>query len=164
MAMFKNIFSIVGNPTKFFLVIALLLAIVILGSVLLIPAKKPPQKQPILQIEPSTLTPQERIYREAAPQPFPSPAATQSSTLIVTSNPDGVRVMIDPPEEEASGTSTEIPVNITPFKITTIPVGEHTLTAFKKGYNLYSTKFTISADKVTRLDIDLKPLEDKVGY
>lgn len=104
------------------------------------------------------LNEQEKQYREAEPQEFKSYGTTiQYGTLVITSNPDEVRIRIDLEGHEASQDSVVVPRNTTPFKVSRIPVGTHTLFAAKPGYEIIETTVTIEPGVVTRLNLTLNP-------
>lgn len=103
------------------------------------------------------LTQSEQKYPEAPAQPFLTESQEQG-ILVVSSQIKDIRIMVDSPEEEVSISSKEIPVNINPFKISSIPIGKHNLFAFKEGYEIFETDFIIEKDKVTRLSVNLIPL------
>lgn len=158
---------------KVLFTIVIVLALLVGGSLLYFSvfAPKTPPAAPVIQYSPSpttfvsskSLTPEENSYPEVSPQRFFSEDSNQSGVLVVTTNPSEARVMIDSEEEEVS-TETTLPVNITPFKISNIPVGQHNLTLFTQGYNFSVVQFKIEANKITRLDITLTPQEPTVGY
>lgn len=176
------IFSFLKNPVVL-ITFVLLLATVVIFSMIAFPSPKPqqPRPNPVIQttITPTpyfdtnkTPTPQrtdyllspiEKNYPEITPQPFSSQSSLKGS-LVITSIPSEARVVIDVPEEEASSNNIKIPVNTTPLKVTDIPTGKYTLFAFKEGYTIYTSAFTIEKDKVTRLEIKLNPEEVVVGY
>lgn len=106
----------------------------------------------------------ETQYKEAYPQQFFNQENTGTGSLIVDSNPPGARVLIDSPEEEVTSPGILNPVNTTPFKISSLPVGNHNLFAFLEGYNFTEEPFTITAGQVTRIMFQLSPQEQKVGY
>lgn len=156
------------------LIISVILAFIVIGSFLFFSIFAPKTQTPpapVIQYSPSPtsfpssqpLTPEEKNYPEAYQQRFFSEDENQLGALIVISNPSEARAMIDLAEEEASSDST-LPVNITPFKVSNMPVGQHNLMLFKTGYNFSTTQFNIEANKVTRLYINLVPQESNVGY
>lgn len=115
---------------------------------------------------PSTsLTSQEKAYPEISAQPFNNDAKPEKGMLVVTSEPEGARIRIDNPDEEAPDKEgIDLPIHITPFKSTDIPVGKHTLTIGKAGYNLESRMFEIKEGTVTRIHLILRPLSDEEGF
>jgi hypothetical protein len=112
--------------------------------------------------KPDKLNATEQKYPEAPAQPFLS-NDPDTGTLIVTSKIKDIRIMIDAPEEEVATASAELPINVNPFKISSIPVGDHNVFAFKEGYELYEKDFIVEKNKITRLEINLIPLEKAVG-
>lgn len=148
---------------KRFLLLALVGSTILVLSILFSFFTKP--ATPPISVQPTQkLNPREQLYPEATPQEFFSSDSADVGTLIVDSNPQGARVVIDTTEEEVPDANNPQPVNITPFKITTIPTGAHTLTASKQGYNFVVVDFTIEKGSVTRLMLNLAPQEKSVGF
>lgn len=133
-------------------ILALIILLVGILSLLIIITRR--EKQQPAEISKVVLD--ESSYPESVPQNFKS-INNQRGVLIVDSNPEGARVTLDPSEEEVS--ETEILINITPFKVSKIPVGKHTISLFKEGFALETQEFQIESDKTTRLNIQLQPIE-----
>lgn len=162
------------DPVRILLALSVILMFIVVASFvffLIFPTRKNPFSQPVIQyspapttyIQPIVLTSEEKKYPEASPQRFFSDNKNQSGILILTSDPAGARVIIDSEDTETSSTQT-LPVDITPFKVSAIPTGQHNLTLFKKGYNMSTTKFSIEPNKITRLNVALIPQEQNIGY
>lgn len=114
----------------------------------------------IRQENASVLTPEERSLPPAASQTFliPEPQITEPGTLIVDSVPEDARVVIDTAEEEGGGeNSRPVPVNMTPFRVDSIPAGSHHLLISKQGYEYQEMDVTINPGEITRITITLSP-------
>ena len=156
-----------NNTSIKLLVLVIILTIAIIASFFLTKPKNIldnseitiPKNQPIDKFNYN-----ETNYKEAYPQQFSTLENDQNGSLIIDSLPQGVRVLIDSPEQEATQDGVLNPVNITPFKISKIPVGDHNLSAFLKGFNLTDQPFIIKQGQVTRIMLQLTPQEKKVGY
>lgn len=98
----------------------------------------------------------ETKYRNNLPQEFP-PSKEGFGTLIVTSVPDNIKVILDPPESEAPNTAEYLPVNLTPFRVEQIPVGKHSLFASNEGFEFKEEVFEVKANNVTRVEVKLLP-------
>jgi hypothetical protein len=107
---------------------------------------------------PQPLHPREEAYNEAKPQEFYSEGSNKTGTLVVTATTPEVRVMIDDGEAEGPVGSKPYPIQITPFRVTDVPVGEHLLRAAKPGYIMTEIPFTVSEDGITRIQITLRPI------
>lgn len=111
----------------------------------------------------STFTTIETSYPEAPPQQYRSEDKGTGS-LVITSEPEGARILVDSSEEEVPIDGVVNPINTTPFKVSSIPAGEHYVFAGKPGYNFTETSFSIEEGQLTRVHIQLTPEGDKVGY
>ncbi len=161
-----NLFS---KPTLL-LILALMAGIIILVAIRIFFSDKPPSSPPpVIYQDPAdrsksfdSFKPSEMNYPEAKPQQYRSEAPGMGM-LIITSEPEGTRVLIDSSEEEIPINNIVNPINITPFKVTSIPVGGHYIFAAKEGYNFTETDFAIKENEVTRVHLKLIP-EERVGY
>jgi hypothetical protein len=163
-----------SKKTVIFIALALLLIIMVASS-LLRGSSSPSSPIPSLPIQifrPTSPTSspqntgfsqQESALPSAYPQVFASPT-NQTGELVVTSPVDLVRVQIDGPSEEVGLSTQTTPINSTPFTIKAMPVGSHTIFAFKEGYAPYTSVFTVSPNQVTRIEIILQPNNNEVGY
>lgn len=106
-----------------------------------------------------------KIYNQALPQTFVN-ETDEYGQLVVDTTPEGARVQIDPPDEEAEEQPLIIPINTSPFKMERIPAGEHVVSIYREGYELYVEKFNIERNKQTVLDIKLIPatIDVNLGY
>jgi len=143
------------NPLSLLGIGILLIVLVIVSLVSVI-------TKPVQESTPP-LTTEEGRMPEAPRQPFPTAENQHYGALIVTSNVSETRVLIDVSEDEVAEVPSQeqniIPAtSITPFKISRIPVGKHTLTAAKPGYYLTTIPFEITANQVTRVTISLDSL------
>ncbi|HLD01312.1 MAG TPA: hypothetical protein VJC10_00390 [Patescibacteria group bacterium] len=120
----------------------------------------------IRQPQSSSTTPQPNVsfqqgevaFPEATPQPFYNSEKDETGSLVVTSDLEKVRVMIDNAEVESQKVNVRYPIQITPFRISSVPIGKHVLSGAKKGYVFEVISFTIRPNEVTRVNIKLKPL------
>lgn len=133
------------SKKSLFLIASLALVIIILVILTLLSPRK-------------DLPPDQSQLPEAKPQLFNNPETIAKGSLVVTTNQSDVRVVIDAPHEEVSTDTQAAPVNIAPFKISSIPAGKHTLTAFKEGFVYYEKEFEINPNQTTTIDIHLTPL------
>jgi hypothetical protein len=111
----------------------------------------------------TALTPPEKAYPQATPQPFRHQEEKDVGTLVVTSNIPDVTVLLEaeehPSPEDPIPRGQKWPHNTTPFRVERIPVGEHVLFAIKPpSYDMATIVFEIMKDKVTRVHIELIPL------
>lgn len=90
--------------------------------------------------------------------PIPDPQIQQGS-LVITSNPDQVRVIIDAPEEEVSAGPAQT-VQTTPFRIDQIGAGKHQIFASKEGYEFQEIEVEILPNQINRVIISLLPTVD----
>lgn len=146
-----NIIKLLTANKKTMIVVAIAVLIMLLGLVLLL------QNTTKQELPANSFSREEENYSIAPPQDYVS-TSTGMGLLVVTSAPEGARVVIDPPEEEASESSKNSITNTTPFRVNSIPTGEHLLTAFVKDYELYTETFTVEEGKVTRLNIKMKKI------
>lgn len=115
------------------------------------------------------ITKEERRYPQATPQPFRHSDAKQTGTLVVTSSVEGTDVLLDTSShphapDEPIPPGQIWPHNTTPFKVESMPVGEHTLEAVKiPGYDMVMIHYLIKEDEVTRVHIELTPF-NKEGH
>lgn len=138
------------------LIISLCLILLILVIISLFGGPKPVSQIP----EPTNrLTETEIQYKEAPPQHFSQPTSQKTGILVVTASVEDLRVMIDPTEEEVPASVIPIPVNVPPFKLNNIPIGQHVLTAFRRGYEEVYREFTIEENSITRIHLEMIPLE-----
>src|SRR5579885_74755 len=99
----------------------------------------------------------EQSFPNAVSQDFSGRSSTQTGTLVVTSQMKEVHVVLDAPDSDIA---IDKPVNITPFKLLSMPIGTYQVVAAKKGYDQASYSIQINATKVTRLEIELQPLQE----
>lgn len=112
---------------------------------------------------PYELSSEEKRYPNAIPQLFPS-KTERKGMLVISSNILDIRVMITLPDGETATPEFPAPINITPFKITTIPVGTYTVLSSKQGYTMHEDIVTIEENMVTRVEITLDPLQGLEDY
>ncbi|MDO8498595.1 MAG: PEGA domain-containing protein [bacterium] len=167
-----NILTSLRNRTTIIMIIVFFLALIVVSSLFLFSSPKTikqkivpsPSPQSVSQSQYySQLTPEEKRYPEAPPQiSFSTGQNSETGLLLITSNPEGARVIIDVPENETNGTGSApispVPIKTTPFKVSQIPAGEHNLTAHKQGYIYNSINFKIEANKINRVHFELQPL------
>lgn len=108
-------------------------------------------------------TPKLEGIKEALPQNFLQKTLS-TGILIVFSNVNDIRVMIDASDTEGPSSHPQIPINTTPFKMSSIPVGEHTLLASKPGYSMVEKNLKIIEGKITYVTIELSPLPTNGAY
>lgn len=97
-------------------------------------------------------------FPEATKQEYPSQTSNKTGTLIVNSNPSGVKVIVDSPKSDAPEKYPQIPENITPFKISNIPEGTYFYFASKDGFDFTEGKFEIKEGEITSVFFELVPL------
>ncbi len=122
-----------------------------------------PQDQMIPTPTPYALTAEEKNFPKATPQPFRNAEEEATGTLIVTSNVEDVIVLLDasehPDPQDPIPSGQKWPKNITPFTVTSMPIGEHVLFAIKPPkYDMATMDFVIRESEVTRVHIELIPL------
>lgn len=110
------------------------------------------------------LTKEEQDYPQAPSQDFSKYDTSVVGQLVVTTTPSDARILIDANEEDSDApiSSVEVsppPTKTSPFAMSNIPVGKHSLSIFKRGFLEETIKFEIAKDKVTRLDIKLRTPE-----
>lgn len=163
----ERFFYLLKKPQAILISFIILIAIAVFISLVYFSFKQPsPLPSSITPTVPpptEQLSAQEKNYSEAPLQPFPSPTQKGQGILVVTSDPSGARILIDVPEADTvpkkdTPTIKPIPVKITPFKMSNIPAGTHTLSAYKEGYLYTSQTFTIEANEVTRVEIKMLPI------
>jgi hypothetical protein len=130
--------------------LTVLLSFIVLVSILLLSSRQTES--------PTKLSSQEQQIPVTPPQPFlHENSQTAPGKLLVFSNPTGARVLIDAPEEEGGGTaSLNLPVNLTPMRVESIPAGIHHLFITKEGYAFKEMDVEIKSGEVTRITVDLE--------
>lgn len=134
---------------KFLSIIIGLLVVAIVVLLAILQLNQSPQKALNSQLKNEELD-----YPVAPPQDYKNPSI-KIGGAVITSNPTGARVMIDPAEEEVSVGSNNSLVNVTPFRVNAIPEGTHVITAFLNGYELYEGSLEVKAGEVVRFEIVL---------
>lgn len=165
--MLKRIFQLLNNPLIILLLVMLLMVLV---TLIFLTATKPTSHAPKIvpprfeaSPPPQEITTTELNYPEAQSQPFLG-NKDAPGVLIITSEPEGITVLIDAPDDEYNPITEVLPHNVTPFKINSFPSGKHNLIASKKGYNFSELDFSTNANKVNRIHLKLTPLEKNIGY
>jgi hypothetical protein len=102
------------------------------------------------------LTASELKYPPASSQQFPGRNITKTGILVVTTSVDGTKVIIDSPSSDEESTQ---PINIAPFSIQKIPIGDYSITVLKKNYFEKQYIIRIEENKVTRLSVELEPIQ-----
>ena len=135
-----------------------LIALFIVMSIIL----PPPQQPDTTPQEPKTLTDAETRFPQANPQPFRNQDVPETGTLVVTSDPDEVFVLLEATvhrhHDDPISEGEEWPINKTPLTVSSMPVGEHFLLARKPGYVIAEHTFEITTGQVTRIHVKLLPL------
>jgi hypothetical protein len=156
----NNRFTTTNKYYLFALLVFILLVVALITVILFSTTSEPettvttiPTPTPI-----NVITTREQSFREATTQPFYSDNTKRTGTLIVTSSLSEVRVMIDDGEHEATTKESNYPIQLTPFKITDIPTGEHMIRAAKPGYIFKEISFFIKPGEVTRVELTLTPI------
>lgn len=145
--------------------IAFLLVLIVLFvslSTFFSPSNKQPQEQP--GSPSSHLTAAEQSFSQMTPQ---TPSASQTGTLVVTTNVAKAWVTIDQPHQVFAEVRTDpvdpslkpAPTYYTPFVISGLREGDHTLTVSKPNYVAQDIRFTVKKDHVTRIHADLVPVQ-----
>ena len=104
------------------------------------------------------LTESQKNIPTAKPQTFSEEQINAAGILIVTSVPEGVRVVLDTPDGETSQNTSFLPINTTPFRIEKIPPGEYGFFAAKEGYEIKEGVISITSGTITTLTISLVPI------
>ncbi|MDQ5971493.1 MAG: hypothetical protein QG566_439 [Patescibacteria group bacterium] len=100
----------------------------------------------------------------ATPQLFRNDDEEKNGTLVVTSNVPGVQVHLDatghPDPEDPIPPGQKWPTNITPFKVDSIPIGEHFIFAAKPPlYDTQVVKFVITENQITTIELKMVRLQ-----
>lgn len=158
------------------LIIAIVVLIAFLGlTVLLLLPRSPsqaPEDLPIptpveadVSINEKPLTAEERNYPQPTPQPYRNEDAPGRGTLVLTSDIEGVVVLLEaigihPEEDDPIGRGEKWPENTLPLTVYDIPEGTHFLTAVAPGkpYDMTEYEFEIKSGEITRINIELRPL------
>lgn len=158
------------TPT-FYLIVTLTILAISLFAVWL-NQKEPtstPSSNPVIIYSPppsskTSLSTTEQALPEAKAQKFFDNNSGQYGILVVTSNPSGARVLIDSEDAEGPSDQKPLPVNLTPFKASSVPVGKHNLTVSSPGYNYSVQEITVEPNQITRIQVELVPQEKNIGY
>ena len=132
------------------LTLSIILAVVVLISLFLFSLQQ--------DSDPTSLSNQEQQIPVAPSQPFlVNDSVQQPGTLLVFSNPTGARVVIDAPEEEGGGgTGLDLPVNVTPVRVESIPAGKHHLFISKLGYEFKELEVEVNPGEINRVKVELE--------
>lgn len=126
-----------------------------------------PVTQESVTVGSGPLTQQEASFPEPTPQPYRyQDETTETGTLVVTSDIDGVIVLLDavgihPEPEDPISRGEKWPQNPLPLTVYEMPVGTHFLTAVAPGqpYDMAEYEYEIRSNEVTRVHVTLKPLQ-----
>lgn len=154
------------------LAIGVVLVLFILLILILFPSERSqtttnlPTPTPVsVDVSNEPLTQNEQNFPQATPQPFRNPEASGTGTLVVTSDIEGVVVLLDaigihPEEGDPIAKDEKWPENPVPFTVRSMPAGKHFLTAVAPGkpYDIREYEYEIKTGETTRINIKLKPL------
>lgn len=111
------------------------------------------------------LTAEERNFPQPTPQPYRNEDLPGRGTLVLTSDIEGVVVLLEaigihPEEDDPIARDEKWPENPLPLTVYDIPEGRHFLTALAPGkpYDMTEYEFEIKDGEITRINIELKPL------
>jgi hypothetical protein len=160
----KQFFSLFGGAKTFFIAaIVLVLAIIFVVLSLLFgqsgTTRVPENQIPTPTLFPDKLTEDEEALPTAVPQVYFNDIATKRGTLVIMTDISNVNVLIDSGEGEAPINEIENPFQTPPFVVPSLPIGQHTLIAGKEGYIFEEMNFEIFENQVTRVELNLIPLE-----
>ncbi|HWY79241.1 MAG TPA: hypothetical protein VNW29_02695 [Candidatus Sulfotelmatobacter sp.] len=114
----------------------------------------PPGSLPSLE----QLSTREMQFPEAKAQTFVGQSATEHGTFVVTSTLSGVTILIDTPNGAEASAASFVPTNTVPVKMSQMPAGYYIIDARKDGFDQSGFIVRIEPDKITRLNIALRPL------
>lgn len=157
-------FNLLKTPRAILLLTVILLVLVVFITFVISLFRPTP---PTTIDNPIVFTPQEMTYPTIPATQFTNSSESKTGFLVVSSDIEDVIVSLDVlpedqhvhdlPSEEVP--STIIPSNEIPFKMASIPIGEHTLFAFKLGYEEVYTNFFIKEGEITRINLEMKPIK-----
>ncbi len=155
----KNLLALAKNR-RYIPIFILIFLVLVLAVVAFFSTRRPPPAGVIVE----DLTQEEEQLPDAKPQPFQNPQSIAKGGLVVTSEVKGMRVMIDLSEEETPANDRVFPVQIPPFKILGIPAGRHYLWGYEENHEEVDLEFVIEDDKITKIHLTPKPIENKESY